>query len=406
MYLKFAWRYFKAKKSANAINIIAWVTTGVIAFATCCQVLVLSVYNGFEELVKSLYSSFYTDLKVVPSKGKTFTLSQADIQKIKSQPYIAAMSMIAEDKAILQSYSNQTFVNLKGVDSNYYKVSGLPHSLISGNYNPGILSRPGLIIGSGIQNAIDVSMNPAFENEDITVTLPKTHVTSDDPIESMSEGFVTPNGVFSIQQEFDNNYAITNIDFAKRQMNYRADEYSAAEIKLKDPKKEEEARKMLNALQPGVLLVKSRYEQNSNLYNTIRLEKWAIYAVLTLILLIAAFNMVSALTMLVLEKKKDISILQSMGANRLSIQKIFLSEGLLLGFIGSAAGILIATIICVLQLNYKLIKMQGGTFLIDYFPVKLIPSDFILVGLTAMLISFLASWAPAWKASRQAVNLK
>ena len=357
-------------------------------------------------MVKSLYSSFYTDLKIIPAKGKTFTLTAAEISKIKAQPYIAAMSMIAEDKAILQSYSNQTFVNLKGVDSNYYKVSGLPHSLISGNYNPGILSSPGLIIGSGIQNAIDISMNPAFANEEVTVTLPKTHVESNDPLESMSEGFATPNGVFSIQQEFDNNYAITNIDFAKRQMNYAADEYSAAEIKLKDPKKENEARKMLSALQPNKIIVKSRYEQNSNLYNTIRLEKWAIYAVLTLILLIAAFNMVSALTMLVLEKKKDISILQSMGASRLSIQKIFLSEGLLLGFIGSAVGILIATAICFLQIKFKLIKMQGGTFLIDYFPVKLIVSDFILVGCTAMLISFLASWVPAWKASRQAINLR
>ena len=136
------------------------------------------------------------------------------------------------------------------------------------------------------------------------------------------------------------------------------------------------------------------------------MEKWAIYALLTLILLIDAFNMISALTMLVLEKKQDISILQSMGSSRLQIKKIFLSEGLLLGLIGSIIGISIATIICLLQLKFKLIKIQGGSFLIDYFPVKLMPTDFLLVGFTALAVTFLASWFPANKASKQVIELK
>ena len=137
-----------------------------------------------------------------------------------------------------------------------------------------------------------------------------------------------------------------------------------------------------------------------------KMEKWAIYAVLTLILIIAAFNMISALTMLVLEKRKDISVLLSMGAHKSSIQKIFLSEGLLLGGIGAATGIMLATIICFIQLKFKLIKLQGGSFLIDYFPVKLIPTDFLLVAATAAFIAFIAAWLPARKAAKQAFELR
>ena len=152
--------------------------------------------------------------------------------------------------------------------------------------------------------------------------------------------------------------------------------------------------------------VQTKYEQNTSLYNTMKLEKWAIYGVLTLILIIAAFNMVSALTMLVLEKRKDISVLQSMGAGEKSILKIFLSEGLLLGSIGTVAGILMAIVICLLQLKFKLVKLQGGSFLLDYFPVKLIVTDFFLVAVTATAIAFTAAWFPARKASRQNFELR
>ena len=406
MYLSFAWRYFKAKKSANAINIIAWVTTGVIAFATCCQVLVLSVFNGFEDLVKSLYSSFYTDLKITPAKGKTFFLTSAQLQLIKQQPYIQGISMIAEDKALLKNGEAQTVVHLKGVDENFSKVSGVPSKISSGNFKTGTLDNPSIIVGQGIQSAAGININPAFASDPLTVILPKKGIASSDPFSSLSEGNVTTTGVFAIQQDFDNNYAITNIDFIKNQMGFSANEFSAAEIKLTAGADIEAGKIALQKIISGNYIVQSRYEQNTNLYSTMRIEKWAIYAVLTLILIIAAFNMVSALTMLVLEKKKDISILQSMGSNKLVIQKIFLSEGLLLGIIGAAGGILLAVIICMAQQKLHFIKLEGGSFLIDYFPVKLIPTDFLLVAGTAIAIAFIASWLPAYKAARQPIELR
>jgi lipoprotein-releasing system permease protein len=407
LYLIFAWRYFKAKKTTNAINIIAWVTVGVIAFATACQILVLSVFNGFEGLVKSLYSSFYTDIKITPATGKTFTLSQAQINSINKQPSIFAISLIAEEKALLQNEDLQSMVYLKGVDSNYINVSGVAAKTIEGKFDMGTAAEPGIVAGYGVQNAAGINVNGRLENSNLTIILPKKgKVSVSDPMESLSEGNAKATGVFSIQQDFDNKYALTNIDFVKQQMGFAANEYSACEIKLKEGASLETAQLQLQQALGANYKVLNKYEQNQSLYSTMKLEKWVIYAVLTLILLIAAFNMISALTMLVLEKQKDISVLQSMGANKSMVLKIFLSEGLLLGSIGTIAGILLALIICFLQVKFKLVKLEGGSFLIDYFPVQLAAADFILVAATATFIAFMASWFPARKAANQAIELR
>jgi lipoprotein-releasing system permease protein len=404
MYFTFAWRYFKAKKSANAINIIAWVTVGVIAFATCCQVLVLSVFNGFEDLVKSLYSSFYSDIKIVPATGKTFLLTAKQIASIKKQPAIENFSMIAEEKALLKNYDERTPVYLKGVDDNYLKVSGVAAKTNRGKYFTGTTEDPYLVAGSGIQNAASLNLDPALPGNELTVILPKKNSNNNDPLQSLSEGFIKPSGSFTIQQEFDDNYAITNIGFVKQQMGFADDEYSAVEIRLHEKADTKAEKDKLVTILGKNYKVQTKYEQNTSLYNTMKLEKWAIYSLFTLILIVSAFTMISALTMLVLEKRKDISVLQSMGASQNSILKIFLSEGLLLGSIGTITGITIATILCLLQLKFEIIKLAGGSFLLDYFPVKLIATDFILVAVTATAIAFFAAWFPARKASRQGAS--
>ena len=405
MYFRFAWRYFKAKKSANAINIIAWVTTVVIAFATCCQLLVLSVFNGFEGLVKSLYSSFYSDMRIIPAAGKTFTLTNAQLDSIGRMPLNGGMALVAEEKALLQNGEQQTVVSLKGVDKNYENISGVSLNISAGNFDVGSIDTPKLVVGYGVQNAASINMSDAYPASIVTLILPKKNLNAM-AADAMSEGIATAAGVFTIQQEIDNQYALTNIDFVKQQMGFDADEFSAAEIKFAVKTEEETAQKILQQYLGPAYKVQTRYEQNANLYSTMRLEKWAIYAVLTLILIIAAFNMVSALTMLVLEKRKDISILQSMGTSKAGIRKIFLTEGLLLGIIGAASGIVLALLICLLQIKFHLIKISGGSFLIDYFPVKLIGTDFLMVAATAVSIAFLASWFPANKAAKQKIQLK
>ena len=405
MHFKFAVRYFKAKKSANAINIIAWVTVTVIAFATCCQVLVLSVFNGFEDLVKSLYSSFYSDIKVIPATGKTFVLTNAQISEIKKQPSVAGISMVAEEKALLQNEQSQTVVSFKGVDENYKNISGVASHISAGNFETGSVDSPKLVMGYGVQNAISANVSEAFPASVVTVILPKK-TNAADAADAMSEGNVRAAGVFAIQQEIDNQYAITDIGFVKQQMGFGPDEYSSAEIKLQPGAVLKDVEDAIKKICGGAVTVQTRYEQNSNLYSTMSLEKWVVYAVLTLILIIAAFNMVSSLTMLVLEKRKDISILRSMGTTRAGIRKIFLSEGLLLGIIGTASGMLLALLICFLQMKFHLIKLNGGSFLINYFPVKMLLPDFLMVACTAVSIAFLASWFPANKASAQEISLK
>jgi lipoprotein-releasing system permease protein len=405
LYLKFAWRYFKAKKSTNAINIISWVTAGVIAFSTLCQVLVLSVFNGFEDLVKSLYSNFYSDIKVVPDRGKTFVLTGAQLDSIHKISGIKGISLDVEEKALLQSGEEQTVVLLKGVDSNYYKVSGVPQKMYHGVYNVGTIDNPKLILGAGIESALGIEADRNLFP--VTVFLPKkTNSNNPNPLEALSEGNATTSGSFAIQQDFDNKYVITNLAFMKQQMNYKPDEYSALEISLVNPGKTNEFTKKIQNELGNKYKVLTKYQQNTSLYNSMRLEKWFIYAVLTLILIIAAFNMVGALTMLVLEKRKDISVLQSLGADKSLIQKIFLSEGILLAVVGAATGIILALIICFLQMKYHIIKLTGNSFLIDYFPVKLVITDFVLVIFTSLIIAFAASWFPAKKASRQMFNLK
>ncbi len=405
MYLKFAWRYFRAKKSTNAINIISWVTAGVIAFSTMCQVLVLSVFNGFEGLVQSLYSNFYADVKVLPAKGKSIFLDQALINKLNDFPGVKGISLQAEEKALLQSGEQQTVVLLKGVDSNYYRVSGVPNNMMHGAFDVGTTDDPKLVMGSGIEYAMGVEADRNLFP--VTVFLPKkTGKARSGALSALSEGNAHTSGSFAIQQDFDNKYVITNLGFLKQQMNYDSNEYRNVEISLKDSEHSQEFAASLQKYLGGDFKVLTKYEQNTSLYNSMRLEKWVIYAVLTLILIIAAFNMIGALTMLVLEKRKDISVLQSLGADRNLVRKIFLSEGLLLAVAGSFVGVGLALLICYLQMKYQLIKLAGASFLINYFPVKVVATDVLLVILTAMIIAFTAAWFPAQKASRQLFSLK
>lgn len=407
MYRLFAWRYFKAPKQANAINIIAWVTVCVIAFTTACQVLVLSVFNGFEDLVKSLYGAFYTDIRVVPAKGKIMHADTLLLQQIRQHPEVAVLAPVIEERALLQHEELQTVIELKGVDSNYSQVCGVAGKTVQGKFLIGNAEQPGLILGAGVQYAVAARIDGPTPPSIVNLVLPKKAVVSvSDPLQALSEGHALTTGIFSIQQDFDNQYAITNLDFMKQQIGLADHEFSALEIKLKPEADPTQVQSQLQQQLGTAFLVKTRYEQNSSLYNTMKMEKWVIYAVLTLILLVAAFNMISALTMLVLEKQKDISILRSFGCTGGMIRRIFLTEGLLLGGIGLGSGLILATVIGLLQVKFKLLKLQGGSFLVDYFPVNFQLVDYLLVAALAFIITLAAAWMPAKKAAGQPLQLK
>ena len=410
----FAWRYFKAKKSTNAINIIAWISIVAMAFGTTALILVLSVFNGFEGMVKSLYSTFYTDLKVFPSQGKVLTLNDEQIKKIRGTAGVKNLSLIAEEKGLLQNsglardsneYNFQRTVTIKGVDENFAEVSGVPQSVVRGDFSTGNDETPYMVLGVGVEDALHVEADKNISP--LKAYLPKRDSSVlIDPLRNVSTGFVNTSGVFVIQQEFDFNYAITNLDFVKKLLGFKPDEYTSVEIAIDSVNDVDDIRDDLQKQLGKNYLVQTRYEQNRSLYSIMTAEKWVVYAVLVLIMCVFSFTIVSSLTMLVLEKQKDISILHALGGNNNFIQKIFLSEGLLIGIIGGVAGIIFALIIAWLQINYKLVPLEGGSFLIDYYPVKLKWPDFILVAATVLFIALLASWIPARKAARQEFSLR
>ena len=405
MYFLFAWRYFKAKKTTNAINVIAWISVAAIVIGTAALILVLGVFNGLEDLVKSLYSSFYTDLKIFPASGKTMTLSEAQLKQLKGLSSIKNYSLVAEEKALLQNGEQQSTTYIKGVDDNYRYVTGVADHIVKGEYDLGTADLPKLILGGGVESALGIQADRNIFI--LRVYLPrKSNTEQIDELNDISSDSIRTSSAFLIQPDFDNKYGITNIDFVKRALKLGPDEYSGAEIKLNDPDAADKIKKQLETMLGGKYLVQTRYEQNQNLYSVMNLERWIIYGVLCLILVIAAFNMIGALTMLVMEKQKDIGVLHSLGANRNFIQKIFLSEGLLLALIGTVIGMLLALLIAYLQIRFHLVPLEGGSFLIDYFPVQLRAGDFLLVIVTVFVIALLASWIPSRKAAKQELTLR
>jgi lipoprotein-releasing system permease protein len=402
----FAWRYFNAKKSTTAINIIAWISVVAMGTGTAALIILLSVFNGFEDLVKSLYADFYTDLRIVPAVGKTLQLTNEQKQKIAAWPDVTAVSFTVDEKALLKNGDYQALVFIKGVDSNYQKVNNVAGRLVRGKFLLGNADKPAMVMGSGVEYSMRTESDRAILP--LTVYLPRKGMNIEyaDPLQSLSADNIVTAGAFAIQQDFDNNYVITNLGFVKRMLGLQENEYGAAEIAIRNKEAYESIKKSLQQWLGKAYTVETLYEQNRSLYATMQHEKWFIFILLSFILIVAAFTMIGALTMLILEKQKDIQILKAMGSTRIRVQTIFLSEGLLLAAIGATGGILLSFIIGWLQVKFKLVKLQGSTFLIDHYPVKFLPQDVLLVFITVVLIAFIASWFPSRKAASQPIALK
>lgn len=403
--LKFAWRYFKAKKSTQAINVISWVSILAITFGTASLITILSAFNGFESLVKSLYASFYPEVKIGPLKGKVITITPEQWKRISSITDVAYISKTAEGKSLIQSEGLQAVVQLKGVDSLYAEVTNLRESMYRGEYTLGNADHPGLVFGVGIEQALGLMSDRSIQP--VAVYLPRKDIKGiTDPAQALAVAMAYPQGSFAIQSEFDNKYVITNLQFVKDYMGYGVDEFSSLELKLRSDSDPSQTIQQIQAILGPGYRIEDRYQQNSSLYSTIRMEKLAIYIIFSLILLVAAFNMIGSLSMLVLEKKKDIQVLKSMGAEDGLITKIFLAEGVLLAGIGTVSGLLLALLIYFLQTQFKLVPLEGSTFLIDYYPIKLLASDILSVVLIVFTIGTLASWMPSFRASKQSIALR
>lgn len=393
----FAWRYLFSKKSTSAINIITIVSMAGMLIISMAMVLVLSVFNGFEGLTLSLYNEFNPDVAISPIEGKVFDLSPEQMQQIHALEGVDKLSLVLEEKAALRYKDNEFIGTLKGVDDSYVDVTGVDSSIVRGEFLLKDRGRDFAVIGAGVEGHLGVNVDDPLQR--ITVLIPnRKSSTGLLPTSAFNQAKILPAGTFSIQMEFDSKYVFVPISFMRSLLKYRDNEATALELKLKPGYTTADVEPGIAAIIGKGFSYKDRYQQNEFLYKIMRTEKWATYAIMSLILCIAAFNIIGSLSMLVLEKKHDIAILKTMGATRQTIRRIFLLEGLLSSLIGAAIGIGLALLLGWLQLRYGLIPLPGsGTFVISALPVKFKLPDLLLVGATVVSISLIASWLPAYR---------
>lgn len=385
-------RYLFARKSKNVINIISAISVVGVSIGTMALIVILSVFNGFNNLVQSLFNSFDPDIKITIKEGKTFSSRAERIQNLKKLKGVLYMSEIIEENALLKYDDRQYIVTVKGVSDEFINMSGIDSMIIDGEFILKENKNNYAVIGQGVALNLAVGLNFITP---INIYVPKrTQKVSLNPEKAFSRKYIYPSGIFAIQQDFDSRYIIVPIDFARDLLDY-SNEVSAIELKL-DPvfnknKIQEEIKKHLGTGYE----VKNRFEQQELLYKIMKSEKWAIFLILTFILIIASFNVIGSLTMLIIEKKKDIDTLRSLGTNLSVLRTIFLFEGWMISILGAILGLMTGTIICWIQQHFGLIKIQGSdSFVIDTYPVNIELPDFIYVFLTVLFIGYLAAWYP------------
>jgi lipoprotein-releasing system permease protein len=396
LHFLFAWRYFRGKYSFQAIQLIAWVSVFAIAIGTAALLTILSVSNGFSEIVNGLYSDFYADLRVVPKNTKFVKLTQAQLGSVRQIPGVQYATGIIENKAILVRDENQTVVFVKGVDSNYIHINKVNQYLKRGVFNVGNVDSPKLVLGIGVEeNLLLFNADLGEQMELIAVGRSGKSLKSMDQLNHL---VALQSGAFSVQQEFDAQYVFTSNQFAQYLFDLDTNQYSGVELSIDLSKEKSIVTAIQNLLGPG-FSVQNKYQQNADLYKIMQIEKWIIFAILALIMVVASFNLVGALTMLVLEKQKDIHVLHAMGATAGTIQKIFLSLSIVMAMTGALIGGLIASCLIFLQTQFHFIQLQGVSFVIDYYPVKAIWTDYLAVISLVVLIAIVAGWVPAKKAA-------
>jgi len=398
----FAQRYFVARKSTNAINIIAAVSVIGMMVGTMALLLVLSVFNGFEDLVTSLYNSFNPDLKVETRIGKTFEVDSSTIYKLEQLPGVKAVSEVLEENALLRYNDKDMVGRLKGVDDKFIDVSGIDSTIVGGKYM--LTDADSLnyaVVGLGIQAMLGVNIDNQFSRLEIYMPRRQGKVSTTSPENAFKQQVIYPIGVYAIQQDFDAKYTIVPLQFMRNLLDYDTPQVSALEIALLPNANMVTVQTAVEQLLGKDFKVADRYQQDEFLYKVMRTEKWAVYLILTFILIIAAFNIVGSLSMLVIEKKHDLGILRAMGANSQFIRRVFMLEGILLGGVGGFMGMLLAFVICLAQQHFKLLRLAGDTFLIDAYPVSMRWFDFLMVGITVIIIALLAAYFPAQRATQQ-----
>ena len=393
-------RYFFSRKQRTVINIISWISLVGIAVSTAALIIVLSVYNGIGQVTQTLFNSFDPELVVQPAQGKTLHLHDIDYDALCRIDGVATVSQIAEENAWMTYRHNEAIVSLRGVDGNYHLVTGLDTLLHEGIYRcTDTVAAPDdegdtmlttvhyLLMGAEVYYNLGVR---DVSNIPVAIHIPKRGValglTMD---EAFNTGYALPGGNFYIQQDIDNRYVVTDIDFVRQLMDYADDECTTLAIALQPGARVSKVKTAVAALLGDGYRVLDRFEQQPIYYKVFRSERLGIYLILALIVLISTLNLVASLSLLMMDKRPAIATLRSMGMPARQVRRIFRIEGVLIAAMGVAAGLLLGFVVCFVQQQWGVVKM-GSNFVVNAFPVAMRGIDFLLTTAMVMALSTLA----------------
>jgi len=364
-------------------------------------IIILSVFNGLETMVRSIFNTFDPDIKITAAEGKTFTADTSRLKLLANVDGLSCYSLTIEENALLKYGDRQYIATIKGVDDNYTMVTDIDSSMWEGNFT--LMSdrgRPYAIPGVGVAQYLGIRVNFI---EPLNIFVPRRTGNSMDAENAFNKKYIFPSGIFQIEKEYDSKYVYLPLKFA-RELTEIENGVTSVEIKFKESADPGSVQKKIKKIFDKGFLVQNRYEQQEIFYKVMKSERLAIFFILTLILTIASFNIIGSLTMLIIEKERDIEILKSLGANSDLIRKIFIFEGWLISIIGAISGVILGFIICWIQQTFGIVKLHSETLIMDSYPVVIKLKDFIIVPSTVLLIGYWAAWYPVRFLTRKFLN--
>jgi lipoprotein-releasing system permease protein len=387
-----AGRYLISKKKQNIINIISGISVAGVATGTFALVVVLSVFNGFNDLIRSYFSTLDPDLKITAAEGKMFDPEFLTDSILLNISDIERFSPVIEENALLRYGNRQYIATIKGVPSNFSDVTGVHDLIVYGEFGLEKDNTYYAVVGQGVAGQLGITLDFM---EPIHIYVPKRGTrVSLNLASSLNHDYIFPSGIFALLEEVDAKTVFVPIGFA-RNLFEAENRVSALEVQLKDQASVKKVRKLIMEQAGDKYVVKNKYQQHDMLFKTMQSEKWATYLILIFILVIASFNILGSLSMLIIDKKEDIAILRSMGASNQLVRRIFLFEGWLISLTGVAAGLILGVLVSLAQIHFELLTLPGeGSFVITAYPVKLAISDLVMITLVVLSIGFIAAWYP------------
>lgn len=393
-------RYLFSKKSTNVINIISGISVVGVAVATMALVVTLSVFNGFHDLVANLFTRFDPQIQVVPAKGKTAPADDPVLDRIRRMPQVDVATECVEDRALAMYNGRQAMITLKGVDDNFKELTNITDILYgNGDFS---LRAANLQYGTvGIRLAETLGMSADWDGF-LKIYAPKREGQLDmgNPMDGFVEdSLISPGVVFMVKQaKYDKGHVIAPIAFA-RDLFGQQGMLSSLELRLKAGSDLDAVKAEMKKLAGSKYKVLDRFEQQEDTFKIMKIEKLIAYIFLTFILVVACFNIIGSLSMLIIDKKDDVDTLRNLGADDKTISRIFLFEGRLISLVGAVAGIAVGLLLCWLQQAYGLVALgqSSGTFIVEAYPVSVHPEDIVLIFITVIAVGWIAVWYPVKK---------